>query len=295
MALIQNLRPLAFRIGLAAVAVGAFLGSASAVQVVGLAGGSPGSQSVVVFDSMAPGVLTATAPLSGLAAGESLLGIDLRPLTGQIYGLSSLSKLYTINVATGGLSQVGTGFTNPLSGDQFGFDFNPQIDRIRIVSNADQNFVAHPTTGNANVATTTPVFYPVGDANAGANPNVVHHAYDRNVAGTPATQLRAIDTNLDILVTQANNAGTLGTIGPLGIDATDIGGFDVGIGGDALAAFNSGGPTSTLYSINLATGAATSLGTVPVVLTGLTVVPEPGAIALGGVALALVVAMRRRA
>ena len=38
---------------------------------------------------------------------------------------------------------VGAGFTNPLDGTSFGFDFNPQIDRIRIVSDANQNFVAN--------------------------------------------------------------------------------------------------------------------------------------------------------
>ena len=157
------------------------------------------------------------------------MSIDFRPRTGQLYGLSSGSALYTLNTQSGVASKVGAGFTDALNGGNFGFDFNPVIDRIRIVSDADQNLVAHPDTGAANIAVTTPVFYGPGDPNNGAQPNVVHHAYDGNVLGglSAATQLRAIDTNLNILVTQANNAGTLGTIGPLGINAEDIGGFDV--------------------------------------------------------------------
>jgi hypothetical protein len=174
---------------------------------------------------------------------------------------------------------VGSGFTDALNGGNFGFDFNPQIDRIRIVSDADQNFVAHPDTGNANVATTVPVFYTSGDANEAAQPNVVHHAYIGNVLGELATstQLYAIDTQLDILVTQANNAGTLMTIGPLGVDALDIGGFDISTSGLAFAAFSNGvgAVDSTLYSIDLATGAATSLGTIPHTVWGISAVPVP--------------------
>ncbi len=269
-------------------ALGVFLAGTTAtqaVQIIGLTNNPGAAQGVVIFDSAAPGTILSSASLTGLAQGESLLSIDKRPAGGAIYGLSSASKLYTINTTTGALSQVGTGFTTPLSGTSFGFDFNPTIDRIRIVSDADQNIVAHPLTGNANVATTTPVFYAAGDPNVGANPNVVHHAYDRNFVGGVTSQLRAIDTNLDILVTQANNAGTLGTIGPLGINATDVGGFDVGAGGGAFAAFNAGGATSTLYRINLTTGAATSIGTIPAVIAGITLIPEPSTIAIGLLAL----------
>jgi hypothetical protein len=255
--------------------------SARGESLVGLTSNPGGGQGLIFFDSSAPGT-TSSISISGLLVGETLLGIDRRPATNQLYGLSNLNRLVTINAGTGLATGVGSGFTNALVGTRFGFDFNPQIDRIRIVSDADQNFVAHPDTGNANVAVTTPVFYPVGDLNAGANPNVVHHAYDRNFAGTGATQLRAIDTNLDILVTQANNAGTLGTIGSLGlgVDATDVGGFDVSRSGAAFAIFNSGGPSSALYSINLATGAATSLGSVQAVVTGLAAVPEPSSVCL---------------
>lgn len=246
-----------------------------------------GQQQLYAFSSTSPGAGT-TVNVIGLGANEQLLAIDFRPLTGQLYGLSSGSAIYTIDVSSGAAAQVGTGFTDQLNGSNFGFDFNPVIDRIRIVSDADQNLVAHPDTGAANVATTTPVFYGTGDPNFGAQPNVVHHAYDGNILGAlgTSTQLRAIDTRLDILVTQANNAGTLGTIGPLGIDAGDIGGFDVATTGNAFAALSDGvgRVTSTLYSIHLATGAATTLGAIPYTVWGLAAVPvpEPSGLPLAG-------------
>ncbi len=249
-----------------------------AEQLVGLVELTTGSQSLYSFssDSPASGSLAAVA---GLRTGEQLTSIDYRPLTGELYGLSSGNAIYTLDSTSGTATLVGAGFTDSLNGGNFGFDFNPAIDRIRIVSDADQNFVAHPDTGEANVANTTAVAYASGDINAGAQPNVVHHGYDGNVFGALAsgTQLRAIDTNLDILVTQANNAGTLETIGPLGIDALDIGGFDVATTGNAFGVFSDGigSVTSTLYSIDLNTGAAASLGTVPHTVWGIAAVPVP--------------------
>lgn len=251
---------------------------AGAEMLVGLAQ-APAGQSLALFDSNTPNSIT-SVPITGLLAGESLWGLDRRPLTGELFALSNQNRLLTIRPTTGAATPVGTGFTNMLDGASFGFDFNPQIDRIRIVSDANQNFVANPITGDANVAATTPVFYGPGDANEGTDPHVVHHAYDRNVAGTLTTQLRAIDSELDILVTQANNAGTLGTIGALGIDATDVGGFDVAESGAAFAIFSDGVGASNLYSIDLTTGAASSLGSVPLNIVGLTAVPEPSTFAL---------------
>lgn len=235
--------------------------------------------------------------LSGIGPGEKLLAIDTRPANGQVFALSSGSSIYTINLGTGVASKVGTGFTTLLTGTHYGFDFNPTIDRIRIVGNNGQNIVANPTNGLANVASTVPVFYGAGDPSNGATPNVVHHAYDNNFNGALTSQLRGIDVDLNILVTQANNAGTLGTVGPLGFDAKRNGGFDVDATGTAWFANADGLTSSSLYTINLATGAATLAGQLPCNIMGLTavdpaLVPEPSALALvglGGLAL-----LRRR-
>lgn len=258
------------------------MGQVRAERLVALTNLVSGGQALRSFDSSSPDIFSEMS-ITGVPANEELQAIDYRPLTGQLYALSDMDAIYTISVA-GVATKVGGGFMNPdngnqLNGGNFGFDFNPQIDKIRIVSDANQNFVAHPDTGDANIAMTTPVAFAAGDANEGVDPNVVHHAYDGNVLGALAssTQLRAIDTQLDILVTQANNAGTLQTVGSLGIDASDIGGFDVATSGRAFAAFSDGvgAVTSTLYSIDLSTGAATSLGTISTTVWGLAAVPVP--------------------
>lgn len=288
------------RLPLGALAIGAATifatTSAHAARMVLLTETGLG-QGLVRVDSNAPNSpLGALNFISGLSTGERLLGIDYRPATGQLYGLGDGSGVYTLDVATGSATLVGSGFTAQLNGSHFGFDFNPVIDRIRIVGDSNQNLVAHPDTGAANVAATVDTFYASGDINEGVDPHVVHHAYDGNVAMSSATQLRAIDTRLDVLVTQTNNVGTLQTVGALGIDASDIGGFDVSDTGLAFAVFgNWGTGTSTLYSINLTTGAATSLGGIGEVVSGIAVapVPVPAALPMFGMAAGLLWLRRR--
>ncbi|MES2477080.1 MAG: DUF4394 domain-containing protein [Verrucomicrobiota bacterium] len=267
---------------------------AQAVSIITLVDLGLGNlQALNRINSSAPGGASPIG-ISGVPSNERLLGIDYRPANGQLYAVSSGSSLYRINTSTGVANLVGSGFTTTLTGASYGFDFNPTIDRIRIVGDSNQNIVAHPDTGAANVAATTPVAYGAGDPNFGADPNVVHHAYTNSFAGATTSQLYGIDSTLNILVTQANNAGTLGFVGGLGVDATDVGGFDIdGSSGIGYAAFTNLNGAATLYSINLATGQATSLGGLQGAVTGIAVIPEPSTVALGGIGTLLLLRRRR--
>jgi hypothetical protein len=179
---------------------------------------------------------------------------------------------------TGAAMMVGAGpFTPAASGASFGFDFNPTIDRIRFVSENNQNTVLNPLNGAATAA--TDVFFPAGDANAGMDPSVVHHAYTNSFAGAMTSQLYAIDTTLNSLVTQANSAGTLGTVGSLGVDVTSTGGFDIS-GDTGIAYLTTTSPTaagSSFWSVNLMTGQATAIGAIGsgAIITAMSVAPIP--------------------
>jgi len=229
--------------------------------------GSAGSQRLVVFNSANPDDATAYK-ITGLQPGEEIIGVDQRPATGQLYALGSSSRLYTIDLVAGTATAVGTGpFTPALSGTSFGFDFNPTVDRIRIVSNTGQSLRAHPMTG-AVVAVDGSLAYATNDVAAGTSPMVVGAAYINNDTNpATGTVLFDIDAGTDTVVMQSPpNAGTLLTMGPLGIDVTAVAGFDVAASvGTAYAALvESDQPgksdRASLYTINLATGAATSLG-----------------------------------
>jgi hypothetical protein len=233
---------------------------------------------LVMFPSDDPFDVT-KVKIKGLQKKEKILAVDRRPNGGLLYGLGSTSRLYTINWETGQATQVGSApFDTLLNGTSFGFDFNPTVDRIRVVSNTGQNLRLNPDTGAIAVVDVSTA-YGKGDPNFAEVPELAGSAYINNVAGALTTTLYNIDTAADVLVIQnPPNNGTLTTVGGLGVDAQDVAGFDVtGSGGVAYASIvvKQGSKKkyrATLFTINLATGAATSLGNIggPWPLTSLT-------------------------
>lgn len=238
------------------------------------------NQTLISFNANQPSTILSGVAISGLAQNERIHGIDFRPATGELYALGSFSNLYRLNLNTGMVSQVGAGsFAPALNGSSFGFDFNPTIDRIRVVSEADQNLVLNPNDGSATQV--TPLFYAAGDPNAGVNPNVVGSAYTNNFLGATTSQLFGVDTNLDMLVKQANSAGTLETVGGLGFDVNDTLSFD--ISGATGIAYMTIQDTllsrSTFWTVNLNTGQAMMVGEIGggSLITGMAVIPSPAA------------------
>lgn len=257
------------------------------------------SNQLLRIDSATPGTVAATLAISGLQGGENILGIDFRPANGQLYGLGSNGRLYTINTATGAATFVST-LSVGLSGASFGVDFNPVADRLRITSNTGQNLRTIVDTGAVTVD--TGLAYAAGDVNFGQAPAVTGSAYTNSLAGALTTTLYGIDTARAVLVTQnPPNSGTLNTIGSLGVTPGSAVGFDiVPLSGQAFAALGGAvGGFSNLYSLNLSTGAATLIGAIGAGqnVTGLAAisdVPEPASLALVMGGLGLLLYRRRR-
>ncbi len=204
-----------------------------------------------------------TKSLSGLQGGESLVGIDFRPVNGQIHGVGSNSRLYTINTSNGAAS-FEAALSVPLNGTSFGVDFNPVVDRIRIVSNNGQNLRVHPFTGAATVD---------ASLNPGT-PSVNAASYANNFAGTTTTTLYVIDAAKDKLYIQnPPNAGTLTEVGSLGVDINANNGLDIGSftkKNRAYGVFTSAGNTS-IYKVDLNKGKAKAKGSLQGPVTGFTI------------------------
>ena len=204
------------------------------------------ANNLLIFDLTTP-AFAVSKPITGLQAGENILGIDMRPATGQLYALGSTSRLYTINMSNGAAAAVSaTPFATLLSGTSFGFDFNPVVDRIRVVSNTGQNLRLDPNTGMIAVVD--------GNLNPGT-PAVASAAYTNNFAGTTTTALYVIDATTDKLYIQTPpNNGTLVEVGSLGINITADNGFDIGgRSGKAYGVFTIGSITK-VYTLDLTTG-----------------------------------------
>jgi hypothetical protein len=142
---------------------------------------------LIRFDTATPGTVTTIGPISGLVGGDSIVSIDIRPATGELFGLGSGSRLYKINPATAAATQVGADgqFTLP-PGQSFGFDFNPTVDRIRVTSDSEQNFRLNPNNGTrpGGVDDTTLTF-----PTAGGNFDAGGAAYTNNFGGATVTTL----------------------------------------------------------------------------------------------------------
>ena len=226
--------------------------------------------------------------ITGLAPGDRLVGIDFRPAglggLNQLYGLGlgggtlGSAQLYTIDTRTAVATPVGVRFATPpvgtLVGTSFGVDFNPTVDRIRVVSDVGQNFRLNPDTG-AIAGTDTPLAYPAtGDPNSTRAPAVTAVAYTNpdNEPVAPAdtaanqtnTVLYDIDTNRaadagnlggDVLAIQVPpNAGTLNTVGRIQFDSGLVTGFDIGPGNEALVLLQKNDNSSRLFRIDLLSG-----------------------------------------
>lgn len=213
---------------------------------------------IASFNRAAPATTVGSIAISGLATGETLVGIDVRPADGKLYALGSAGNVYTVEPATGVATlkvalRAVSGDDNPytaLSGDSFGIDFNPVADRLRVVSNTGQNLRINVDTGDA--LTDGAIALPAGTA------SVTAAGYTNAFAGTTTTQLFDLDVTSGLLHLQdPPNNGTLAVGLPLGVTATAANGFDIDARNNTgYAALTVGGATS-LYTINLSTGAAT--------------------------------------
>lgn len=218
-----------------------------------------GSNNLLIFNFMEVGTPISKA-ITNLQAAENVVGIDMRPVNGQLYALGSTGRIYTINVASGAATMIGAGPLAVLEGTEFGFDFNPTVDRIRIVSNTGQNLRANPN--DATLSATD------GSLNPGT-PNVTAVAYTNSFPGTTTTTLFDIDSTTDMLYIQnPPNSGVLVAIGALGVDVSSSNGFDIGGTSNNAYAILTVGGTNGIYAINTTTGAATLITAFPNSVTG---------------------------
>jgi hypothetical protein len=254
-----------------------------------------GKDRLVGFSAARPGRVE-TVKVSGLQDGESLIGIDFRPVDGKLWAvvrLCSTGRMYTIDPESGRATFVAMlvnasgGAPIVLVGSSFGLDFNPAADALRIVSDAGQNLRALPSDRLvAGVQQRTGDTFVDGSLNyaGAAAPGVGGAAYTNNdVDPATGTTLFDVDASLDDLVVQnPPNSGGLVKVADLGTPTDAHVGFDIRTLGTTNIAYvattdqrGKGAALATLRTIDLTTGATESLGKIggPKAIRGIAVAP----------------------
>ena len=272
----------------AAASVIALAAPASAAHGALVVTGLTANDRLVTFPASDPGTILSTVKITGVDGDVE--AIDFRPATGELYALASTgagAQLFEVDPASGVATRVGTA-TYPITGE-LSIDFNPTVDRLRVVSDDGTNLRVNPDTG-ALAATDGRLAYRAGDPAAGRQPGIGDVAYTNNDAdcttapACPATatgtMLFDVDAALDQLAQQVDaNGGVLRTVGPLGQPTkAQATGFDVytrtstGTNWAFVSLFDKG--RTTFYEIDLATGQPITV-TAPVPGSGKVIATRP--------------------
>jgi hypothetical protein len=230
----------------ASAAMVTFVASAQAAQVAALVG----DNTIAIVDTTAK---KAVKSMKVTGIDGVLVGIDVRPADGMLYGLVADGTVVTIGMD--GKATMKSKLETMLPKGVMGtVDFNPVADRLRIIGSDGMNLRANVDDGK--VTTDGALKYADSDMHKGEKPNIVAGAYTNSFKGTKETVLYDIDATIGGLIKQAPpNDGVLNAVGKLGMKGDKVA-FDIasdGKGGnDAWLMVG-----DTLYSVDLATGKAT--------------------------------------
>jgi hypothetical protein len=236
-----------FTLAAALLATTALAGAAQAETVAALVG----DDTIAVLDTDQKKV-TKTWKVSG--ASGKLVGIDVRPADGMLYGVTSDGVIWTID--SFGKATQKSKLDMPLpSGGMVTVDFNPAADRLRVIGLEGMNLRINVDDGK--VTKDGDLKFAEADMHKGKAPKIVAGAYTNSMKGAKETTLYDIDA-IGAVVRQAPpNDGVLNTIGMLGM-SVEAAAFDIVSDGQ-------GGNTGwlmakdTLYRVDLTTGKGTEV------------------------------------
>ncbi len=273
-------------IGLTASTLAALSTPVAAAAVFGLVG----SDRIVTFESADPATITSNLAIVGLGAGEILTGIDLRPLDSTLYSVSTSGNVYRLAYSDGSYAATFAGVVQtfpppgtaiPITGSNFGIDFAP-ADRIRLVSDLDQNLRINPLNGGAASDAL------INDGVGGRPWDVVGVAFTNgSVSGAPFYGIDGVSASLlrgAMFGVYSNTNLASVAFDPLGISLTSLSdvGFDILFADGINRAFLSA--DDSFYGVDLTTGRATLIGAIGIAdirgITTAVAVPEPASWAM---------------
>lgn len=237
-------------------------------------------KSLVSFRPGSPDKAKNRGTITGLSDDTSLVGIDYRVQNGKLYGVGNLGGIYTLSGRDA--TKVGQ-LSIALAGTNFGVDFNPAANALRVISDQGQN-LRQPFAATGDAPNGATVLDGALNYVPAAAAGISGAAYTNNDLSTDtATSLYDLDTLLDQIAIQAPaNAGSLSATGKLGLDAGSDAGFDIysllengrTVDNVAFATLSVGG-TSQLYAINPITGGSKLNGAFSTAVTDIAIRVQP--------------------
>jgi hypothetical protein len=169
-----------------AVAIGAIVaaGPASAATLAVLSG-----DSTITMVDTETWQATGSMDVSGIEG--RLLGIDVRPADGMLYGVTDAGSVVTID-ETGAAKEAGKLDVAIADGAVATVDFNPVADAIRIMGSDGTNLRAKIEAGT--VTEDGKHAFDSADMHNGETPNIVAGAYTNSAKGAESTPPSTIST-----------------------------------------------------------------------------------------------------
>ncbi|MCJ8144639.1 DUF4394 domain-containing protein [Ancylobacter sp. A5.8] len=241
------------KVSMMALALAGFLagaGTAQAQTVIALMDGNM----IAPVDAK---TWTAGTPMKVSGVEGKLVGIDVRPADGMLYGLFDDGTVAVIDATSGKATKKSKLSTMLAPGVAATVDFNPVADRLRVIGSDGTNLRANVDDGK--VTTDGTLKFADTDMHKGETPNIVAGSYTNSMKGAKETTLYNIDATIGALVKQAPpNDGVLNAVGKLGVSAKNYA-FDI-VMVDAAASEGWLLADGTLYRVDLAKGAASEVG-----------------------------------
>jgi hypothetical protein len=227
----------------------AFAGAAQAQTVAALVG----DDTLAIVDA---GKRKVERTVKVMGVSGRLVGIDVRPSDGMLYGLAEDGTVVTIDPMSGKATQKSKLETMLAPGTMATVDFNPAADRLRVIGSDGTNLRANVDDGK--VTKDGNLKFAETDTMKGKTPKVIAGAYTNSVKGAKETVLYDVDAAGALLRQVPPNDGVLNTIGMLGVPTERVA-FDIapdGSGGN-IAYLMAG---MTLCKVDLTSGKATEAG-----------------------------------
>jgi Domain of unknown function (DUF4394) len=243
---------LGYLVGVSLLALATSAATAKAATLVGLTA----DNKLVKIDTA---TMSASQPMA-ISGADQIVGIDVRPADGKLYGLTAAGQLVVIDHTSGKATPGSTLSQKVALGPRPVVDFNPAADRLRVIAADGQSLRINVDDGATTVD--KPLNFDAADANTGKKPMVAAGAYTNSSKGAKSTELFHVDGGTGVLVLQSPpNDGVLKTRGAVGVPNLGDAVMDIDneAEGKNTAYLIAGG---ALYTVDLTTGKATQVGTV---------------------------------